>query len=123
MDRIIDQFSSYAEALSYADLSPSAIHATKHRIIDSLGCALGAYLEEPCKIARRMCLPVDSAFSARIIGSLMRTTPDSAAFANGLMGRYLDFNDSIRIVGVGHPATLSQPCSPSVKHAMLAAKA
>ncbi len=104
MDRVIEQFSGYAEALSYADLSPSAIHATKHRVIDSLGCVLGAYLEEPCKIARRMCLPVDSAFSARVIGSLMRTAPDSAAFANGLMGRYLDFNDSIRIVGVGHPS-------------------
>jgi len=104
MDRVTDQFSSYAETLSYDDLNPSAIHATKNRVIDSLGCILGAYLEGPCKIARRMCAPTDSPFSSRIIGSLLRTTPESAAFANGLMGRYLDFNDSIRIVGVGHPS-------------------
>jgi 2-methylcitrate dehydratase len=110
MDRVIDQFSSYAESLSFEDLTQSSIRASKHRVIDSLGCMLGAYLEEPCKIARRICTPTDCPVSSRIIGSLVRTTPESAAFANGFMGRYLDFNDSIRIVGVGHPSD----CIPAI---------
>ncbi|MFH1934114.1 MAG: MmgE/PrpD family protein [Pseudomonadota bacterium] len=104
MDKTLELISGYAASLSYEDLPDSAIRAAKHRIIDSLGCALGAYHAEPCKIARRLCYPTGCLLTARVIGSLKKTTPEMAAFANSIMVRYLDFNDSYRAKDGGHPS-------------------
>ena len=104
MDKSIDFLATYCQDLSFGDLSPGAIRAVKHRFIDSIGCAIGGYLSEPSKLARRLCRPVGSNFNARVIGSLVRTDPEMAAFANSIMVRYLDFSDSYRMKGVGHPS-------------------
>jgi 2-methylcitrate dehydratase len=104
MDKTLELISSYTESLSYKDLPESTIQAAKHRLIDSLGCALGAYHAEPCIIARRLCYSTGSPLTARVIGSLERTTPEMAAFANSTMVRYLDFNDSLRVKDAGHPS-------------------
>lgn len=102
MDKSLELISDYTVSLSYDDLPASAVRAVKHKFIDSMGCALGAYLWEPCKIARRLCFPTESPLTARVIGSLVRTTPEMAAFANSTMVRTLDFNDSYRVKGVAH---------------------
>ncbi len=104
MDQTLEMISDYAVSLSYEQLPASTIRAVKHRLIDSIGCALGAYLEEPCKIARRLCFPIDSPLNARVIGSLTRTTPEMAAFANSIMVRYLDFSDAYKVKDGGHPS-------------------
>ena len=46
------QLAEYACSLRFEDLSRNVIHEVKRRIIDSLGCALGAWKEEPCAIAQ-----------------------------------------------------------------------
>jgi 2-methylcitrate dehydratase len=104
MDRSLDYLSDYAVSLSYNDLTDSAVRAAKQRFIDSIGCAIGGYMAEPCKIARRLCFSTGSPFTARVIGSLFRTTPEMAAFANSTMVRYLDFNDAYRVKDAGHPS-------------------
>src|SRR4051812_24116085 len=55
------QLAHFACSLNYEDLSQNVVHEVKRRLIDSLGCALGAWHEEPCTIARS----VVSDFSAR----------------------------------------------------------
>jgi len=55
------QLAEYACSLQFEDLSPEVVHEVKRRMIDSLGCALGAWKEEPCVIART----VASEFSAK----------------------------------------------------------
>jgi 2-methylcitrate dehydratase len=104
MDQTLETISKYAASLRYEDLPASTVRAAKVRIIDSLGCAVGAFHEEPCKIARRLCYPTGSPLTARVIGSLTRTAPEMAAFANSMMVRYLDFNDSLRVKDAGHPS-------------------
>ncbi|MFH1933055.1 MAG: MmgE/PrpD family protein [Pseudomonadota bacterium] len=104
MDNTLELISDYATALQYNDLPESAIRAVKHRYIDSIGCALGAYLAEPSKIARRLCFSTESPLAARVIGSLQRTTPEMAAFANGVMVRSLDFSDAYKVKDGGHPS-------------------
>ena len=104
MDSSIETLSSYAASLSYKDLTVTAIKAAKHRMIDTIGCALGGYTAEPCKIARRLCFPTGAPLTSRVIGSLFRTSPEMAAFANGTMLRYLDFNDAYRAKDAGHPS-------------------
>jgi 2-methylcitrate dehydratase len=98
------QLASYACSLNFEDLSKDVVHEVKRRVIDSIGCALGAWNEEPCAIARS----VASEFSARkgstIIGTKHKAPPDWAAFANGCCIRYFDYNDTYLSKEPAHPS-------------------
>ena len=50
MDPTTEYLSDYACRLTYEDLSPEAIHQLKRTLVDSLGCALGAFDSEPASI-------------------------------------------------------------------------
>ena len=54
MDRTTEMLSAYACDLSYEDLSPEVVHQVKRTLVDTFGCAMGGYLSEPAKIARRL---------------------------------------------------------------------
>jgi 2-methylcitrate dehydratase len=98
------QLANYASALRFEDLSKQVVHEVQRRVIDSLGCALGAWREEPCVIARK----VASDFSARrgstIIGTNQKAPPDWTAFANGCCIRYFDYNDTYLSKEPAHPS-------------------
>ncbi len=64
---------------------------------------MGGYSAEPSKIARAVAGRVRGDKTARVFGTLERTTPELAAFANGVMIRYLDLNDATGSGG-GHPS-------------------
>jgi 2-methylcitrate dehydratase len=65
---------------------------------------MAAYLSPPARIARRLAQETRGPLSARVWGPLTRTTPDMAAFANGVMVRYLDLNDAWRTKDAHHPS-------------------
>jgi 2-methylcitrate dehydratase len=106
MDRTTEILAAYAAAIGYPDLTPEAVHQTKCRVIDSLGCAMGGYLSEPSKIVRRLAGMTSSTHPARLLGSGQRTSPEMAAFANTVMVRYLDANDTYTALGSGHPSDM-----------------
>jgi 2-methylcitrate dehydratase len=106
MDRTTELLSSYACNLSYEDLSPEVVHQVKRTVIDTLGCAVGGYLSEPAKIARRLVSGVTSTTPSRILGTGDYSSMDLAGFANGVMVRYLDCNDSYFSPGGGHPSDM-----------------
>lgn len=106
MDRVLDYLSSYTSSLDFKDLPPEVVHQAKRLWLDTLGCALGGYTGEPSKIARALASAVFSAQPATILGSGARTSVDLATFANGIMVRYLDYNDFYQGPTVktgGHP--------------------
>ena len=104
MSTIAEQLSDYAASLRFEDLPEEIVHQAKRMIIDTLGCALGGYDSEPAKIARDIASTVTSAQSATILVSGQSTSPDLAAFANGVAVRYLDFNDGYTSRESGHPS-------------------
>src|SRR4051812_16927329 len=89
----VDSIVDYALTLEYEHLNAHVVHEAKRRVVDTIACALGAYDAPPVRIAREMAIPINGA-TARVIGSLVRTTPELAAFANGVMLRFLDYSDS-----------------------------
>lgn len=95
---------NFAMGLTYEDLPQAAIRAAKMRIIDSIGVAMAAYLAPPVRIARRLAQPTLGPRAARIWGPQTVTTIDMAAFANGVMVRYLDLNDAWRTRDAHHPS-------------------
>lgn len=101
---LAERLARYAESLSFADLPPAAVHEAKRRVLDSLACALGAWNALPCRVARRMAQTGKASRGATLWGTRTRTLPELAAFANGAMVRYLDFNDTYLSKEPAHPS-------------------
>lgn len=98
------QFAEYAGALRFEDLSRETVHEVKRRIIDSIGCALGAWKEEPCRIAREVASEFSAKHGATIIGTHHQAPADWAAFATGCCIRYFDYNDTYLSKEPAHPS-------------------
>ena len=101
---LADRLSRYGQSLCYDDLPSVVVHEVKRRILDSLGCALGALTARPCRIARQLAQAVKVPHGATLWGTGHRTLPDLAAFANGALVRYLDFNDTYLAKEPAHPS-------------------
>ena len=101
---IADRLAEYTRSLRYEDLPPAAVHEVKRRLLDSLGCAFGAWNAPPCQIARTLAQSVKLAHGATLWGTSHKTVPDLATFANGALVRYLDFNDTYLAKEPAHPS-------------------
>lgn len=101
---IAEQLADYAVGLKFEDLTKEAVHEVKRRLLDSLGCAMGAYPSDPAKIAREIAGMSTSTMPATVVGSGHKSSPELAAFANGVMFRYLDFNDTYLSKEPAHPS-------------------
>ena len=89
----VERLASFVSRADWGDISPAAREALKIRVLDSLGCAFGAISGDPVTMLRKQ---VDE-FGGNPLCTLIgggRTAPDRAAFYNGALVRYLDYNDS-----------------------------
>jgi len=89
---LAERLAAYAAELRFEDLDPATIERVKTHVIDTIGCGIGAFDENPVRICRDVALEVPG--SATVIGTNRKTTADLASFANGAAFRYLDFNDA-----------------------------
>jgi len=108
-DRILKHLCDYALKLSYRDLPQEVIRRAKHIVMDTVGCALGGAESPPAKIARAAASEITSSVPSTVMISGQKTSPDLAAFANGVMIRYLDFNDTYAGSPTCHPSDLLAP--------------
>jgi 2-methylcitrate dehydratase len=89
----VQKLANFVSSRSYNDLSNDAVGELKIRLLDSLGCAIGALKGKPIKMLKEQ---LDD-FGGNPLVSLIgggKTAPDRAAFYNSALVRYLDFNDS-----------------------------
>jgi 2-methylcitrate dehydratase len=93
VDTVATGLVDFASKLDMEDISKSAIHAAKRSVIDSFGCALGAFHLEPMRGLRSLAAETSSRTPATVLGTTISTSPELAALANGSMIRYLDFSD------------------------------
>jgi len=98
------RLAEFACSLNFEDLSPEVVHEVKRRVIDSFGCALGAWHEEPCLVARTVALDFSAKNGGTIIGTDHQAPPDWAAFATGCCIRYFDYNDTYLSKEPAHPS-------------------
>src|SRR5437867_6531219 len=98
------QLADYVCSVRFEDLSKEVVHEVRRRVTDSLGCALGAWNEEPCAIARKVASEFSAKNGATIIGTAHQAPPDWAAFATGCCIRYFDFNDTYLSKEPAHPS-------------------
>lgn len=93
-----------AFAAGSLDLPDSVVQAGCDRVLDSIGVGMAAYLSPPARIARRLAPTPVQGETARLWGDGRLTTLEDAAFANGVMVRYLDLNDAWRTKDAHHPS-------------------
>ena len=106
MDATTDFLSDYAHRLTFDDLTPETVHQVKRTLVDTLGCAAGAFDGEPAEIARTVASRVQGNPPARVLGTRTTTSADLAAFVNTVLVRYLDCNDTYAARGTGHPSDM-----------------
>ena len=106
-DATVEALLAYAQGVRYDALSPAVVHETKRRVIDTFASALGAYAEPVSVMSRALAARTHSDQAARVWGSGIVTTPELAAFANGVMVRSLDVSDTYLGRSRGHPSDMT----------------
>ena len=103
---LAETLARYAANLKYEDLPEDVVRLARRTILDTIGCAFGGYDAGPSRIAIKLAGDVSAKQPATVLISGVRTSPDLATFANGVMIRYLDFNDAFVSLthGAGHPS-------------------
>ena len=107
---LAEKLADYVHSTNYNVVPENVIHETKKRIIDSLGCGIGAFNEEPVKISRKVAQTARDSQGSTLFGTRKKTTPDLAAFVNGVMVRYFDYNDTYLSKEPAHPSDNIGPC-------------
>jgi 2-methylcitrate dehydratase len=107
---LAEELADYVHSTDYQSVPENVIHETKKRIIDSLGCAIGAFNADPVKISRKVAEIAQDTQGSTIFGTRKKTTPDLAAFVNGIMVRYFDYNDTYLSKEPAHPSDNIGPC-------------
>lgn len=104
MDSMTERLVDYALSCRFETLPAAAIHACKRHLIDTLACAIGAYDEPFCERTRAFASRYRGDSAASIWGQAQPVSTEMAAYANGVMLRYLDLNDMYRVKAGGHPS-------------------
>jgi 2-methylcitrate dehydratase len=100
---LANRFADYACKLSFADLPGPVVHEAKRRFIDSFATAAGAMDSDAFAVARRCASRVSSQPAATLIGG-GTSSVEWATFVNGLLIRYLDYNDTYLSLEPAHPS-------------------
>jgi 2-methylcitrate dehydratase len=103
MTPLARRLAEYGHQLKFEDLTPEAVHETKRRFIDSITTAVGALDSDAAQIARRCAAKFQGQPSLHMLGG-GQSAIDWATFVNGLLIRYLDFNDTYLSLEPAHPS-------------------
>lgn len=102
-ETLADRLTDFALSTRFDDLPAEVVVEAKRRLIDAFGCAAGALDDPAPQAARRAALKVRGEPDSALIGG-GRSSPDWAAFANGVHIRYLDCNDTYLSLEPAHPS-------------------
>ncbi len=113
----VEQLAEFACAARWERISEFAREQLRLRVLDSFGCALGALDGEPVAMVAEQVQEFGGAPLCTLIGA-GRSAPDRAAFYNGALVRYLDFNDSYLAPGeTCHPSDNLAPVLAAAEYA------
>jgi 2-methylcitrate dehydratase len=101
---VADRLARFAVAATWDDVPPEAREALRLRLLDAIGCAIGAQDGPPVQAIRADLADLGGEPRCSFVGGGRGTPPDAALY-NGALVRYLDFNDSYLAAG--------ETCHPS----------
>jgi 2-methylcitrate dehydratase len=102
-ETLADRLAAFAFATKFDDLPDTVVVEARRRLIDAFACAAGALDEPAPTIARKAARALGVESGTALFGG-GRSSPDWAAFANGVHIRYLDCNDTYLSLEPAHPS-------------------
>lgn len=100
----VEQIADFALRVTVEGLNPAVRDQLKLRILDSIGCGIGALRANPMQQIHRFVDELDAGGSCTLLAG-GKARVDLAAFYNAALVRYLDFSDSYLAKG--------ETCHPS----------
>ncbi|MEM0157120.1 MAG: MmgE/PrpD family protein [Thermoplasmataceae archaeon] len=104
MDAVISKIVEHSDEIRGSHIPSDVSEELKKRIADSIITSYGARDAPPVKIEKKVFLPMAGKLSSRVYFGAGKATPDIAAFINGSMTRYLDYNDTYLSREALHPS-------------------
>ncbi|MCC7446726.1 MAG: MmgE/PrpD family protein [Anaerolineae bacterium] len=95
----VARIARYAANLTYDDLTDDVIIRARQIILDTIGTALGGYQTRLGKLAADFGAQMCPGDEASLIADGRRSTVEGAAWANGVMAKFLGMDDSHRTCG------------------------
>lgn len=105
-----EKMSEFVSSVEYRDLPADALKVAKQSLLDYFGVTLAGSVEPIGGIIKSYLEEVGCVGPSTVIGLGLKASCPDAAFANGVLGHALDFDDSNPSL-LGHP---SVPVAPAV---------
>ena len=84
MDATTRRLADFAIAAQFESLSAETVHQCKRRLLDTVASAIAGYDDPVCRRVRKLARRQTGKPAAGVWGSHIRSTPEMAAFANGV---------------------------------------
>jgi 2-methylcitrate dehydratase PrpD len=112
--RVTDILAHFVAATDYLNISKKALTNAKLHILDTLGAGLAGVSTETASIVFDYCKRIGRSAEASIWGTDLKSSAPTAAFANGLLGHAIDFDDWDAYIHAGHPSCMVVAAALSV---------
>ncbi|WP_187640399.1 MmgE/PrpD family protein [Bosea sp. F3-2] len=118
IENVTEPLATFASKLRYEDLPAAVVHQTKRFLLDSIGCAVGAWREDERKagLARRIVEDFGAQGRASVIGG-GRSHPALVALGNGILVNATD-NDDTHKRALAHIGSVVMPAALAVTEDM-----
>jgi 2-methylcitrate dehydratase PrpD len=111
---VTDTFARFVAETDYSTISDKTLANAKMHILDTVGAALAGISTDTASIAFDYCKRVSQIEESAIWGTRLRSSAPMAAFANGLLGHAIDFDDWDAFIHAGHPTCMVAAASFSL---------
>jgi len=103
---VTDTLARFVSDTDYSTISETTVANAKMHILDTFGTALAGVATATASIALDYCRRVGPSDEASIWGTGVKSSAPMAAFANGLLGHAIDFDDWDAFIHAGHPSCM-----------------
>ena len=103
---VTDTLARFVAETDYSTISDKTLANAKMHILDTFGAAMAGVSTETAAIVFDYCKRVGQSEEASIWGTRLKSSAPMAAFANGLLGHAIDFDDWDAFIHAGHPTCM-----------------
>jgi len=103
---VTDTLARFVAETDYSTISDKTLANAKIHILDTFGAALAGVSTDTASIAFQYCQKMGHSEEASIWGTRLKSSAPMAAFANGLLGHAIDFDDWDAFIQAGHPTCM-----------------
>ncbi len=115
---VTDTLARFVAETDFANLSEKVLTNAKMHILDTLGAALVGATTDTAAIAFDYCKRLGHSDESTIWGTRQKSSAPMAAFANGLLGHAIDFDDWDAFIHAGHPTCMVAAAALSLGEAI-----